>query len=377
MPTNSYLGIAQAYADGVRLLFTPPSTSIGERGRRGPTSYEDLAEQAEALSSLSTKLGRAAEDQLADDAPIVRAQASTRLLAKALTDLQVSAYLLQAAMDEEEGVAWAESTDRERRCSVLEVPEERLQLLLGGAEKGSGAEERGEALPRDVPAAREMLSQAIEDALHLISERAGQLGQMALRALLGLSMTQIGQAVAIVGLDVAQLPGQTEKVSRLYDLFRDFAIEAYNTVVALLGPQLSQTAGRQVMNWVAELKEGTRFGDMLEKLYGVERSRRELAQLVCESEADLKQFVAAIQSVNGLDAAYRQQVDLAEKLLRGLTFLALVPTAALPQGQLLMTSAFVILVAYVILTSADYVDAARLRLLDRVPGVRRVVEANL
>ena len=44
--TTSYLEAARAYADGVRVLFTPSGVPTGERGGRGPASWTDLADQA-------------------------------------------------------------------------------------------------------------------------------------------------------------------------------------------------------------------------------------------------------------------------------------------------------------------------------------------
>ncbi|MEC4816341.1 MAG: hypothetical protein SAK29_24195 [Scytonema sp. PMC 1069.18] len=99
-----YLAIAQNYADGVRVLFAPSGESTGERGGRAPTSPQELAEQAENLSPVSAALTQALAVQRTDADATVRFQASIRLLAKALTDLEISAYLLQAARDEEEAM---------------------------------------------------------------------------------------------------------------------------------------------------------------------------------------------------------------------------------------------------------------------------------
>jgi hypothetical protein len=78
-----------------------------------------------------------------------------------------------------------------------------------------------------------------------------------------------------------------------------------------------------------------------------------------------------------LEAAYRRQADLVDKLLKGLKFTALVPAAALPQGPLLLAGAYTVLGGYVVLTAANYVDARQFKLLRRVPGVRTVVETLL
>jgi hypothetical protein len=185
------------------------------------------------------------------------------------------------------------------------------------------------------------------------------------------------QAAGVVGMDIAQALGQAEKVTRLYNLFRDYAVQAYETLVTLLGPQLAQTVAQQVVEWVEEVKEGEQFGKLLERLYQTEQTSQQVRQLVTDSEAELVAFVATLEKVDGLDEDFKQKIDLSEKLLKVLKFLALVPAAALPQGRLLTAAAYLVLGGYVVLAGADYVDAQRLERLDRVPGVRQVVETNL
>jgi hypothetical protein len=375
--TISYLAAARAYADGVRVLFAPSGVPTGERGGRGPASPADLAEQAEKLSPLSADLTEAAVAQLADADPAVRTQAATGLLAKALTDLEISTYLLQAARDEEDEIAWAGGRGTERGVAGLGATEDRLKLLLGEAEAGPEQAERGEVAPPDIPTARVELSNAIKDTLVLISERAGKTGQEALGGLVGLGIAEVAQAAGVVGMDIAQALGQAEKVTRLYNAFRDFALKAYDSLVALLGQPVLQAATSRVLEWVDELKRGKLFSEMLEKLYETGQTRQDLSQLVTNSQAGLGKFAIAIKDVDGLGTAYEQQIKLADKLLRGLRFLGGLPAAVLPQGRVLLAAAYIVLGAYVVLAGADYVDARRVKLLNRVPGVHQVVETNL
>ena len=51
--------------------------------------------------------------------------------------------------------------------------------------------------------------------------------------------------------------------------------------------------------------------------------------------------------------------------------------AIVPDGALLMATIYVAICGYEVLNGADYVDADRIKLLNRVPGVWRVVVANL
>jgi len=134
----------------------------------------------------------------------------------------------------------------------LGATEDRLKLLLGEAISRSA--ERGEKVPTDIPTARTALLHAIEDALALISDRAAKTGQAALSGLTGLGVAEVAWAAGVVGMDIAQALGQAEKVTYLYDLFRDFSINAYKSLLALLGQQLAQTAAQQVLRWIDEIK---------------------------------------------------------------------------------------------------------------------------
>ncbi len=373
----NYDRAARAYVEGVRALFTPATLPAGERGAGGPGLAEGLAGRAEELSSLSAELNAAAELQLADADPAVRTQASTQLLAKALTDLEISAYLYQAAADEEQGIGAEEVVGAERTLVDLRDLEDRLALLLGEAEFRLRVAERGEIAPSDVPSARVELSNAVVDALALISERAARTGQTALTGLLGLGVSELAQAAGVVGLDIANALGYGEKYSRLYTSFRDFAVQSYDSLLTLLGRQLAQTAAQKVLDWLDKLRQGELFGELLERLFETQPTGQVVRQVVAESQAELDTFVHSIESVDGLNERYRQQTELSEKILRALAFIGTLPLAVLPHPKVLLGAAYILVAAYVILCGADYVDAPQLKLLNRVPGVRQLVEASL
>ncbi|GAB1541903.1 hypothetical protein NUACC21_45760 [Scytonema sp. NUACC21] len=372
-----YLEIAQNYADGVRVLFAPSGKSTGERGARGSTSPQDLAEQAENLSPVSVALTQALAVQRADADPSVRFEASLRLLAKALTDLEISAYLLEAARDEEEGILRLQANLTERSSVNLTKIEENLQVLLGIVEVRLRFAERGETKPRDIPTARTDLSNTIADTLGSILERASETGELALSRVMGLGVAELAQAVGFIGMDIAKVLGQGDNVTRLYNVVRDFFNRAYESLLELLGQQLAQTSSQQVLEWIQELKEGTRLNTILEKFYQTEQTNRELTNFVSTSQADLEQFIQAIQGVNGLDTSYRKQISWVEKILQAFRWFGTLSTAVLPQGELLIASLCIILGTYVILLGADYVDSPKISALDCVPGVRRVVETNM
>jgi hypothetical protein len=378
--TDPYLDISQSYANGVRRLFAPSDVEdTGERGGQGTASPQELADQAENLSPVSEALTRAIAAQLTDvDDLNKRTQVFVKLLAKALTDLEISAYLYQAAIDEAEGIPWSEDNRAERSLADFGTIEKNLQVLLDEVEVSLEVAERAQMEePPDIPTARVNLSNTIEDTLALILERASQTGESALGMLVGLGAAELAQAVGFVGMDIAELLGQAEKVTRLYNAFRDFLNRAYESLIELLGRQLAQTSAEQVLEWVNELKEGASLNTILENFYETQQTFQNLQKLVTASQAQLEQFIAAIQRVSTLDSAYRKQITWAKKVLQALKWFGTLSTAVLPQGQLVLATFFITLGSYIILVGADYVDSPNLTLLNCVPGVRRVVEKNL
>ena len=375
--TSPYLSAANAYADGVRTLLAPAGLPTRERGPRGPTSPRDLADQAEQLAPLSAELTAAAAAQLENPDPAERSAAATRLLAKALTDLDVSAHLLQAAMDEEDGLSWKRSKAAERGAAGLGATEEYLRLLLGQPGRVTRQAERGEVAPTDVLTAQVELSNAVADALTLISQRAAKAGQAAFGGLLALGAVEVAEAAAATGLDLARLLGQAEKVTRLYNAFRTFVTQAYDSLLAVLGKQVIKEATDWVVDWLDKLREGQLFGQLLEKLYQTHLTGQDVKARVTASQGDLPRLVAAINGVDQLNNNYRQQAELAEKWLRGAKWLGTLALAALPQAKVVLAVGYIVLGAYIVLCGADYVDAPQFRLLNRVPGVRQVVEKSL
>jgi hypothetical protein len=376
-PSEPYLEAARAYADGVRVLFTPSGQESGERGGRGPESYSDLAAHAERLAPLSAQVTEEITGRLSEAIPEERMEVETALLAKALTDLEVSSYLLQAAQDDESEAEFAGERHTERSVSSLGTAEPYLKLLLSEEKLDPSLGERMTRVPRNMDAARAELTLQSGDALAVITERAGNSGKVALEGLIDLGEGEIARAIGVIGQDIAKALGRAEKVARLFNLFRDFLVKAYESLKALLGPTVTKVVGDRVKSWVEEIMGDVTVDAMLEKLYETQRTRVELRPLIQETDAPIETYVTAIEQVGGLNNAFRKQTDLVGRILIMLQFLTRVPTAVLPQAKLLLAAVYVLMGGYVILVGGDYVDARSLEKLDRVPGVRRVVEMNL
>jgi hypothetical protein len=202
-------------------------------------------------------------------------------------------------------------------------------------------------------------------------------GQSALSGLVGIGATELINAAGAVSMDIAEALGQAEKATKLYELFRTYVTNAVESLIALVGRPALEAATNQALEWVNELKEGKLFGEMLIRLYGTSQTVEQLRLEIAASQAGLERFVAAIQDVDKLDSAFLQQIKLAEKLLQGMRFVGGISPAALPASKLILAGVYMVLGVYIVAAGGDYVDSPRLQFLDRVPGVRQVVEVRL
>ncbi len=385
---QTYQETAQAYAAGVRALLVAPLPRPGRRAARDVAGGPSLADQAAQLAALSGQLTElAAADLDAPDANL-RETASGRLLAKALSDLEVSRRLLVAAQAEEGAPINAPAQDGEagrtaepsESASAGQVGLEmqaNLAVLLGDQPLPPPAQRAPLQLPADLPAARRQLRTTVDSTMQAIRDQAAKVGQEAISGLLVLGLGEVAQAAGIVGLSIAGALGQAEKVTQLYNLFRQFALNAYDSLVALLGPTIVKTAAQQALAWTNDVASGKNFGMLVERLYQTAQTEEQIGRLAESSRSGLAQFTAAIQGVDGLNGMFQAQVRKVGQILPALRLFGGVPAAALPEAKLLLAAAYIVIGSYVVLAGADYVDSGALKLLQRFPGVRLTVEQYL
>ena len=163
-------------------------------------------------------------------------------------------------------------------------------------------------------------------------EPATTTGQEALKGLAAIGVGNLGHAAGVVGMNIAQYLGQAEKVSRLYNLFRGFAIQAYEAVLALVGNQLAQTMAGKVVEWFDQVQKGRKF-ELLEWLYQTGPTGRDLGTFIKDSKATPDRFLKAFQEVAALEGRVRWNLNLASKFVAGLGYIGGVPVAACPRAN--------------------------------------------
>jgi len=296
---TNFTDLAEAYISGVQALAEPLVTQRGlERGGASPELEPAvLVAQVEQLADVSAKLTDAAMLRLADGEADVRAETEMSLLAKALTDLEVSTFLYRAAAAEDLGGTSPASAMPMRADASVSLGQH-LGDLLPKAAAQSRTIERAAKRASDIPTARAELTQNVQETLELIQTRAAKAGQTALSSLASLGASELAQAAGIVGRSIASALGQAEKVTRLYELFRRFALNAYESLLALLGPTLAAGAAKEVVAWVGSIVEGEKLEMLLERWYETKQTTSDLGTLAEKSAANLAAFASAIQGVN-------------------------------------------------------------------------------
>jgi hypothetical protein len=88
-------------------------------------------------------------------------------------------------------------------------------------------------------------------------------------------------------------------------------------------------------------------------------------------------FARAREDIDALTAQFDDIMTFVDKLLSGLKYVGLIPAATMPQAQLVMAASHAVLFTYIVLVGADFADSPRVKMLNRVPGVRDLVLAAL
>lgn len=307
------------------------------------------------------------------------------MLAKAATDLAVASLLLDAV----EGGPPAGSADRAVRGGTGAAGvEENLAALLSPpsatVRRIAAADRSNAAPPEDVEAARAEALTEVGDTLALVSQRAAKSGQGALGGLIGIGAAQVAGAIGQAGQGLANVLGAGATISRWYQIIRSYAVNAYETVIALLGTA-AQTVSQMVVGWVndltdkwtGELKGGKLLAKWLEALYETEATKTAVGELAARSGAAPEKFAEVADEARRLRESYAQQIKWADKVLEWVPRLSGPVMLALPHSTLIVAVLYVALGGYVIVTGADYVDAPRLKILGRVSGVRQFAEGSL
>ncbi len=368
---TSIHGLAQTYADAVSAFLTPASTQRSLSIR----PYSEVAADARRLLALGDEFADAAAARVEFGSHEERVGAQLQLIAKSLTDLAISQHLLDAAEDERHGVS-AQVAGLSRSAALFEV-DAYLQVV------------RSAALPRphhlsiqrstvaDPQSGRAELLETVSQTLASVIDQSAMHGQAAFRGLISIGLFNLAKASAIVSSDLAGFLGYGAQMSNLYELVNQYVGRAHETILALLGRELSRIAVDRAMAFFETLRDGSLLGDLLERLYETQRTRQDIEAMITDSHADPDALARVTDQIAKLGADFDDIMEFVGKLISGLKYVGMIPAVTMPQAQLVMAASHAVLFTYIVLAGADFADSQRIKMLNRVPGVRDLVTSAL
>ncbi len=364
--------LAATYAAGVTAALRPAATRGLDETLAAFTPTPDLL-------PASRSLGTAAEAGLAAADPLDVAAAEVQLLAGAALDLALAGHLVGPAAPQVRGYG-AElafggpgllAPDLFELQTIIAAPE--AYLVGGTASRGL------RSLP--VRRTRGLAEPAAEfaDATHvaLAGIRADVVaaGGHAVEGLLLLDAALLREAISVVGGDLAgklglDLAGISAKAL-------NFLLAANDKILALVGLDALSEARKQLDRWLAQLREGTLFPALAGRILRTAAVEAEVKHWLAAYGGSEAGLLLARDEVNQLAGRFAAKMRVADKVAAGLALVKVVPPLMTPAGRIAVAAIYLGLLAYIIGSGYDHVDSDRIKLLDRVEGVRGVSKRML
>jgi hypothetical protein len=351
-----------AYAASVAALLTP---ATGDRAAFEVASAEDASAN---LLTASEQLRVLTADGLAAEDPQEVAASEVQLLAGAALDLLVAAQMPEAEGENVRALA-AEMpalNDLAELRAIIGAP----QAYLTGATSMRSLLAAPSAQVRARSNSSAELTAAVHASLTGIRGEVVKAGAEVVEDLLLLDAALLGQAISLVGGDVAKkldidLAGITARVLK-------FVLAANDKLIALVGVNALTEAQKFLQQWVDQLQEGTLFPTLAEKVLGTNGIETEVRGWVEAYQGPEAGLVMARDQISVLAGQYAAKTRIIEKLLAGLALVKIAPPLVTPVGRIVVAVLYLGLLAYVIGSGYDHVDSDKIALLDRVEGVRGV-----
>lgn len=342
-------------------------------------SPDDLVAQADELSRLSSDLTAQTTDFLEADDVAVRLGAEQHLLAQAMANLQVADRLLASAVAV--GEADAPSVAGDRALATTIAPMDDVIALLQApltetaAQISTAGMLRQAGLPQATPT--EVVETA-SDAMDHMVDGVVDFGKDTVAGLLGLDTALLKQAAALISKELGDLVEQLgDQVSRLVAKAVEFIVQAYDSILAALGQDVTNEMRQQISQWLEALREGETLSGLLDKVYEVQTVQQRVASAVGASDASPTVMAQVRDSIDALPGQFDARTKLSRQLLAGLGLIKRFPVTRVPMVELISAALYLALLGYAVYVGGDFVDAPKLERLGRIPGVVHVVETGL
>lgn len=371
MPTR-YEDAWGAYQDALAALYGRDEAPVAERADRTVRAGADLEARADTVIERSGELGSAAEAGLATDDVAVRELAELQLVAAAALDLAVADDLARA---DEDGAGVAQRGGvplPQELFEILGIPQEAgIAAVLGWDRSGERWSGTGDPRKDVLTAANAVL----EDILDETAKASGTLtvGLLAIPAL-----PPLKEAGAAVGHELLERLGK--QLSLVLRKAVALVVKAIEKIAMALGPIVCDAAREEAVDWLTRVQRGEVLRALLTWLYEPERIAAEVRGLVADSRADQQALREITSRLDELGSRFGKQGKAIEWLARGLALVRGWLLGLQPWGPVVLVSAHVTALGYIVYLGGDYADWYRTgssRRLDFVPGVRAAVRQGL
>jgi hypothetical protein len=223
----------------------------------------------------------------------------------------------------------------------------------------------------NLPAAIGAFGSQFEETLAaLVNESAGVVTSV-MTALSKLDTEEVLAALSKLGGQMQQLP----KAGRLFRQGLEQMERAIDALIGMLGSQALVSVKDRVTKIWQDIKEGKYIVQVLEWAFDVQETRTYVAGVLYLPDMELERLDEASNELARLAIAFEEKAKMAQGVAAAVTLagtlLALTPLAG-PELALFAASAYVAILAAVVLIGMDHADSGRI--LHRVRGVREIAE---
>lgn len=366
--------LAATYAESVVSALRPPAT----RSLAETLTFEPAPD----LLPASRTLTAAAEPGLTAADPLEVAAAEVQLLAGAALDLAMVGGLAGPSAPQVRGYA-AELVEARIDAlapelialqTIIEAPEAYLAgSVAGRGTRGLTFRQTRALAALAAPAAE--LADTVHAALTGIRGDVVTTGGHTVEGLLLLDAALLREAINTLGGDLAgrlglDLAGFGAKAV-------GFLLAANEKVLALVGLDALSEARVQLDRWLEQLRQGTLFPALAGRILRTAATEAEIKRWLAAYDGPEDALGPACTEINQLAGRYAAKARIADKVVAGLAFAKVVPPLMTPAGRIAIAAVYLGLLAYVVGAGYDHVDSDRIKLLDRVEGVRGISQRVL
>jgi hypothetical protein len=161
----------------------------------------------------------------------------------------------------------------------------------------------------------------------------------------------------------------------------DFVLVANEKILALTGlnavAEAQKATQKALGGWLEQLQNGAAFSKLAKRVLGTKAIETEIGGWLAAYEGSGEALSAAQDQVSRLAGQYAAKARVVQKVNAGLSLVKLAPPVRTPVGSAALAVVYLGLLTYTLGSAYDHVDSDRIGLLDRVEGVRGVMQRAL